>query len=235
MIGNLRTVVLDAPDIKGLAAFYSELAGLTEHYADDEWITLKAADGTRLGFQHAPDHVPPRWPDPAYPQQMHLDLRVPDMAAAVEHAVKLGATRLPGGGETFTVLADPAGHPFCLCQGEVDSAALADVAIDCTSAGPLARFYSELLGLPVTWEGEGGAMISAEGRLPVIFQEIAEHRAPRWPDPAHPQQYHLDVEVSDIEQAEPKVLALGATRLAGAGDNWRVYADPAGHPFCLVW
>ncbi|BCJ74071.1 hypothetical protein CS0771_36150 [Catellatospora sp. IY07-71] len=235
MIGELRTVVLDAPDIKGLAGFYAELAGLVEHYADDEWITLKTADGTRIGIQRAEDHVPPRWPDPAYPQQMHLDLRVPDMAAAVEQAVALGATRLPGGGDTFTVLADPAGHPFCLCQADVDSVALADVAIDCAQAGPLARFYSELLGLPITWEGEGGAMISTEGKLAVIFQEIAEHRAPRWPDPAYPQQFHLDVEVTDVEEAEPKVLALGATRLPGEGDNWRVYADPAGHPFCLVW
>ncbi|MEV0458656.1 VOC family protein [Catellatospora methionotrophica] len=235
MIGTLRTVVLDAPDIKSLAAFYTELAGLDEHYADDEWITLKAADGTRLGFQSAPDLVPPRWPDPAYPQQMHLDLRVPDLAAAIEHAVKLGATRLPRGDENYAVLADPAGHPFCLCLGEVDSTTFADVAIDCASAGPLARFYSELLGLPVTWEGEGGAMISTEGRLPVIFQEIADYRAPQWPDPAHPQQYHLDVEVADVDAAEAQVLALGGTRLAGGGDNWRVYADPVGHPFCLVW
>jgi catechol-2,3-dioxygenase len=115
MIGTLHTVVLDAPDLKGLSGFYTELAGLTEHYAEDDWITLVAADGTRIGLQRAEDHVPPRWPDPAYPQQMHLDLRVPDLAAAVERAVALGATRLPGGGETFTVLADPAGHPFCLC------------------------------------------------------------------------------------------------------------------------
>lgn len=235
MIGELRTVVLDAPDIKGLAGFYAELAGLVEHYADDEWITLKTADGTRIGIQRAEDHIAPRWPDPAYPQQMHLDLRVPDMAAAVERAVELGATRLPGGGDTFTVLADPAGHPFCLCQADVDSVGLADVAIDCEKAGPLARFYSELLGFPITWEGEGGAMISTEGKLAVIFQEIAEHRPPRWPDPAHPQQFHLDVEVADVEEAEPKVLALGAVRLPGEGDNWRVYADPAGHPFCLVW
>jgi catechol-2,3-dioxygenase len=237
MIGTLHTVVLDAPDIKGLAGFYAELAGLGEHYADDDWITLTAADGTRLGFQRAEGHVPPRWPDPAYPQHMHLDLRVPDLAAAVERAVALGATRLPGGGETYTVLADPAGHPFCLCQGDPDGTAttIADVAIDCPSGGPLARFYGELLGMPVTWEGDGGAMISADGKLTVIFQEIADYQAPQWPDPAHPQQVHLDVLVTDADEAEASVLALGATRLPGGGDNFRVYADPIGHPFCLVW
>ena len=64
-----------------------------------------------------------------------------------------------------------------------------------------------------------------------------DHVAPRWPDPAFPQQAHLDVEVerADLEDAERRVLALGATRLPGDGENWRVYADPVGHPFCLVW
>jgi hypothetical protein len=41
--------------------------------------------------------------------------------------------------------------------------------------------------------------------------------------------------VADVEEAEPKVLALGARRLPGEGGDFRVYADPAGHPFCLVW
>ncbi|MBV1850338.1 VOC family protein [Catellatospora tritici] len=236
MIGTLYSVVLDTPDLKGLSSFYASLADLTEKYADENWVSLRAADGTRLGFQRADDHVPPRWPDQAHPQQLHLDFRVPDLVAAVERAVALGATRLPGGGDTYTVLADPSGHPFCLCQGEPDGdTTIADVALDCPAAGELARFYSGLLGLPVTWEGEGGAMISADGKLPVIFQQVENYSAPRWPDPAHPQQLHLDIEVADIEAAERQALALGAVRLPGGGDNFRVYADPAGHPFCLVW
>jgi len=64
---------------------------------------------------------------------------------------------------------------------------------------------------------------------------VADYSAPRWPDPAYPQQLHLDVRVDDVTVAEPAVLALGATRLPGEGDNWRVYADPAGKPFCFVW
>jgi len=59
--------------------------------------------------------------------------------------------------------------------------------------------------------------------------------APRWPDPAFPQQFHLDVMVDDIDEAEPKALALGATPLPSEEDGFRVYADPAGHPFCLCW
>ncbi|MBB5873028.1 catechol-2,3-dioxygenase [Allocatelliglobosispora scoriae] len=236
MIGSLYSTVLDSPDIKGSAAFYAELAGLSEHYADDNWVTLLTKEGWRVCFQRADDHVSPRWPDPAAPQQFHLDFRFPDMAAGVERAIELGATRLPGGGETWTVLADPAGHPFCVCQGEPGSEIqLADVAIDCPDAAALAGFYSELLGLPVTWEGEGGGAIGADGKLSVIFQQVETYNPPQWPDAAHPQQYHLDVKVTDIEEAEPKALALGATKLPGGGEDFRVYADPAGHPFCLIW
>ena len=56
-----------------------------------------------------------------------------------------------------------------------------------------------------------------------------------WPDPAYPQQFHLDVTVDDIDAAEAAVLKLGATSLSSGGVNWRVYADPAGKPFCLCW
>jgi catechol-2,3-dioxygenase len=236
MIGKLHSVVLDAPDIKALSSFYGELAGLEQTYTDDEWIMMKGPEGWLLGFQRIDEHVPPRWPDPAYPQQFHLDWLVPDLDAGVSRAESLGATRLGGDGKSWVVLADPAGHPFCLCQGETgDPVKLADVAIDCPDGSSLARFYAELLGLGVTYEGAEGAAAGADGKLTVMFQQIKTYNAPRWPDPAYPQQFHLDVEVADIDEAEPKTLALGATRLPGGGKTFRVYADPAGHPFCLVW
>jgi len=235
MIGKLKSVVLDAPDIKGLSAFYRGLAGWTEAYADDEWITLTTEDGWRIAFQDAPDHVPPRWPDPAYPQQAHLDLRVPDVDAATAKAEELGATLLRGN-DSWNTLADPAGHPFDLCLNADDpKTTLMGVMLDCPDAKELSTFYAELLGKPVTYEGEGGAMIGSEGSQPVMFQQVESYTPPRWPDPAYPQQYHLDVLVDDVEVAEPPTLALGATRLPGEGDNWRVYADPAGKPFCLTW
>ena len=55
------------------------------------------------------------------------------------------------------------------------------------------------------------------------------------PDPAYPQQLHLDVTVEDVEAAEVAVLKMGATSLNASGENWRVYADPVGKPFCLCW
>jgi catechol-2,3-dioxygenase len=234
-IGKLKTVVLDAPDIARLSAFYSGLAGWTETYADDEWITMTTADGWRIGLQSAPDYVPPQWPDPSHPQQAHLDLRVPDLAAATQRAVELGA-KLLRENERWNTLADPVGHLFDLVLAENnETTALADVMLDCPDAKVLSRFYSDLLGKPITYEGDGVAMIGEDGDHPVMFQQIENYQAPRWPDPAYPQQFHFDVRVDEIEVAEQGALALGATRLNGEGENWRVYADPAGKPFCLLW
>jgi hypothetical protein len=64
--------------------------------------------------------------------------------------------------------------------------------------------------------------------------KIDNYRAPTWPDPDVPQQIHLDIKVDDLDTAEKRALELGAKRLPGGGINFRVFADPAGHPFCLV-
>jgi catechol-2,3-dioxygenase len=237
MIGRLRAIVLDAPDIAKLATFYTALAGWTERDADDEWITLTTDDGWRIGLQYAPDHVPPRWPDQSAPQQAHLDLRVPDLEPATARAVELGATLLRKN-EAWHTLADPAGHPFDLCLNADDpKTTLMGVMLDCPDAKLLSEFYAELLGKPVTYDGEGASMIGNDGEHPVLFQQVEDYTAPRWPDPAYPQQFHLDVTVraEDLEAAEAAALAIGATRLPGEGENWRVYADPASKPFCLVW
>jgi catechol-2,3-dioxygenase len=234
-IGALRTIVLDTPDLPGLSAFYRTIAGVTTRTVEDDWITTTTPEGWRIAFQLADGHLPPRWPDPAYPQQMHLDLLVPDLATAVAAAEQAGATRLSGGGDTYTILADPSGHPFCLCQRDgVDGPHLADVCIDCPDGAELARFYAPLLGLEVTYEGKEGAMLSAEGQPGVMFQNVGSYTPPRWPDPAYPQQFHLDIGVADFDEAEPQMLAIGATPLERTQPGFRVYADPAGHPFCLV-
>jgi catechol-2,3-dioxygenase len=235
MIGTLYTVVLDAPDIVRLAAFYTDLAGWTRTYADGDWITLTTEDGWRVGFQHAPDHVPPRWPDSSHPQQAHLDLRVPDLDTATAKAVELGATLLRKN-DTWHTLTDVAGHPFDLClKADDPHTTLMGVMLDCPDAHALSAFYAELLGKPVTYDADGAAMIGNEGDRLVLFQQVAGYVAPRWPDPGYPQQVHLDVMVHDIGLAENAALSIGAVRLPGEGDNWRVYADPAGKPFCLVW
>ena len=234
MIGTLKTVVLDAADLTGLADFYVALAGWTRTDVEDDWITMTTPDGWRVAVQLAPDHVPPRWPDPAHPQQAHLDLRVPDIDAAAGRAEALGATRL-GGGESWHTLADPAGHPFDLCRGDDAATSIYAVTIDCPDAKVLSHFYADLLGMEIRYEGDVGSLIGTEGKQ-VMFQNVADYTAPAWPDPAHPQQVHIDVQVEyrEIDALEEQVVALGATRLPGEGEIWRVFADPAGHPFCLT-
>ncbi|WP_432993843.1 VOC family protein [Dactylosporangium sp. CA-233914] len=216
MIGKLDMVVLDAADVTGLAAFYRALAGWPELDTDDDgWITLGTPDGWKVGFQPAPDHRAPAWPGQERPQQAHLDLRVPDLEACTEQAVALGA-RVLRRNEAWHTLADPAGHPFDLCL----SPDVPAVTLDCPDAESLAAFYT--------------AMIGADGARPLLFQQVADYNPPRWPDPDRPQQLHLDIEVADLDAGEAATLALGATRLPGEGRSFRVFADPAGKPFCLV-
>jgi hypothetical protein len=114
MIGQLHSVVIDAPDPHALATFYADLLGMEVKGAPgDDWVVASGA-GHRLAFQEAPDLKPPDWPDPERPQQFHLDVFVHDIDEAEPQALALGARRLPGEGGDFRVYADPVGHPFCL-------------------------------------------------------------------------------------------------------------------------
>ena len=109
------------------------------------------------------------------------------------------------------------------------------VVIDCPDPAALAEFYADLLGLPITRGDDDWFTIGGDGDCRLSFQLAPDLHPPQWPDPRHPQQFHLDVEVDDIEIAEKQVLALGAERLHDEPTGLRVYVDPAGHPFCLVF
>jgi catechol 2,3-dioxygenase-like lactoylglutathione lyase family enzyme len=110
------------------------------------------------------------------------------------------------------------------------------VVIDCPDPRGLARFYAELLGVEtVRDEDESWVVIRTPQGQRIAFQLAPDHAPPTWPDPARPQQFHFDVHVDDVDAAERQALAIGARRLPGEGDDFRVYADPAGHPFCLVF
>ena len=231
---RLELVALDAADIESLSSFYTELTGGEVVRQVPDWITVRLMSGQEIGFQRAPDHVPPQWPGQERPQQFHLDLLVDGHEAAAARAVELGATRLADGASWIT-LADPAGHPFDLIQrdGIGPAMELYAVTLDAPDASALARFYAELLELEVGYDGPEGALV-AGGSTSVMVQQISGYRAPRWPDPAEPQQAHLDILVDDLDAGEARALSLGATRLDGGGDTFRVFADPAGHPFCLT-
>ena len=231
---SLDLAIFDVPDIERVGTFYAELTGWEVVRQDADRFGVRAPDGREIEFQHAPDHVAPKWPGQDLPQQVHLDLQTDDPARDAERAVGLGATRLADGPNWIT-LADPAGHPFDLCQSEGVGPVmrLFAVTIDAPDALALARFYADLTGMEVTYDGPEGAFITGDGRS-LMFQQIGEYNPPRWPDPAHPQQAHLDLIVDDLDAGEARAVELGATRLPAGGERFRVFTDPAGHPFCLV-
>ncbi|MFI1967648.1 glyoxalase [Streptomyces cinnamoneus] len=127
MIATMQCTVIDCPDPLALARFYAAVLGwrVGDEDSDPAWVWLTdPATGQRLAFQGVEEYHPPHWPDPARPQQMHLDFDVPeraDVERAKGEVVALGATFLhDSGGEKrgFLVFSDPAGHPFCLCYGQ---------------------------------------------------------------------------------------------------------------------
>jgi catechol 2,3-dioxygenase-like lactoylglutathione lyase family enzyme len=114
---------------------------------------------------------------------------------------------------------------------------LEKTVFDCPDPGALARFYAAVLGMRVNEDNGDWVVIgSVPGARELAFQRSPEWTAPRWPDPHGAQQLHLDIRVDDVDAAEQQVLALGARRLHGSRETgFRVFADPAGHPFCLVF
>jgi catechol 2,3-dioxygenase-like lactoylglutathione lyase family enzyme len=114
---------------------------------------------------------------------------------------------------------------------------LEKAVLDCPDPRRLAAFYAEVLGMQVNEDGDDWVVIGrAPGQRELAFQRTPIWRPPRWPDPEHPQQLHLDIRVDNVDAAERAVLALGAQRLPATREQgFRVFADPAGHPFCLVF
>lgn len=120
---RLASAVLGAPDPRALAAFYQRLLGYEVVADEPEWVKLRpAGGGTAVAFQREEGFVPPVWPPRPGEQQMtaHLDVAVEDLDAAVTWACGLGARvadHQPQ--DDVRVMLDPAGHPFCLFEGEV--------------------------------------------------------------------------------------------------------------------
>ena len=116
-----------------------------------------------------------------------------------------------------------------------DSIKLSSVALDCPNAGELAAFYADITGGEVTFVHESWATMKGPGGR-MDFQTSAGYLPPTWPDPHSSMQMHLDFLVDDLQAAGERVLAAGATRYEHQPnpDHCCVYADPAGHPFCLT-
>jgi catechol 2,3-dioxygenase-like lactoylglutathione lyase family enzyme len=130
---------------------------------------------------------------------------------------------------------------------------LSQVVLDCTDARLLAEFYRQLLG----WRYRPGdepppagdadrqgqdwlVLRDKAGQVQVAFQQVPTLPKATWPEGPVPQQLHLDLSVptkAELDAQHERALALGARLLEDDADNpvepLRVYADPAGHPFCI--
>jgi hypothetical protein len=237
-----HTISIGCPrEVNGLegrrvvAGFYAELLGM--RIIREDWLKVAKDVETlpHLAFSGDgwSDVRPPRWPDPKFPQQIHLDLLVADLDAIEARILELGGSRLDDRGG-HRVYADPVGHPFCTypAPAATEPAEIWRIVFDCPDPGTLARFYEQLVD---EWERievtPAWVVLSPiAGDLPLLAFQQSQSAAPRWPDPAYPAQFHLDLSFDD-EAAIDLARRLGATHLKG-----EVHADPAGHPFCLgIW
>jgi hypothetical protein len=113
------------------------------------------------------------------------------------------------------------------------------VVFDAANIATESAFWARMLGGTVDADAEGDWHTVVVDGVPVLAVQLApDHVRPDWPD-GTPQQIHLDLYVDDPKSAHDDVLALGARLLQPAdtdtAEGFQVYADPAGHPFCLCW
>jgi catechol 2,3-dioxygenase-like lactoylglutathione lyase family enzyme len=109
------------------------------------------------------------------------------------------------------------------------------VIVDCPDPAALGAFWSALLDQPITWQEPDFVVVAPNDRHSgMAFQLAPDHQPPVWGDPGRPQQIHFDVMVDDPAAARRRVLELGGRELEVEEAGYGVYADPAGHPFCLI-
>lgn len=107
------------------------------------------------------------------------------------------------------------------------------VTVNAPDALALANFYAEITR-GVAKGSEHWAMTTGPDGS-IGFQQVADFRAPQWPEGDVPMQMHLEFFVDDLAATEARVMAAGATKFdyQPNSDHCFVYADPVGHPFCL--
>jgi len=114
-----------------------------------------------------------------------------------------------------------------------DSIRLDGTTVNAPDALALAEFYAEITDGVARGTSHWAAVTGSNGFL--AFQQVDDFRPPEWPGKDVPMQLHLDFLVDDLEATGTRVLAAGGTLLdfQPNSDHCFVYADPAGHPFCL--
>lgn len=247
------TIYVGCPDLLDgaagnlvLADFYHAILGWDRYEAYGDFF-LTRSPKFRIGFNDSgwSDARPPRWPDPNFPQQAHLDILVPNVDASAEQVVTRGGTLLQSGAE-HEIYADPAGHPFCLYPASSINerqTAVKRMVYDCFSPRALAGFYEGFLGVASRLEDSPHRVVIdlADNDLPNLAFQHAPPPQYHHPDRDYPAQLHVDYRFTvDHETPHYKTVAgvaameraeqLGAIHIPVRDVT---YADPAGHPFCF--
>ena len=114
-IATWSSICIDCPDAKQLAQFYHDLSGLPLHDWGGGYYSVGDEGAISIVFEQVDGYQPPTWPTQERGQQLHLCFQVDNLDAAVTSAEGIGATLAETQpGETWRVMLDPAGHPFCL-------------------------------------------------------------------------------------------------------------------------
>lgn len=112
------------------------------------------------------------------------------------------------------------------------------VVFDAADMATESAFWAAVVGGTVTEDADWHSVRDADGVPWLAVQLAPDHVRPEWPH-GTPQQVHLDLHVDDQRAAHDEVVALGAIVLKdadlGSASGFQVYADPAGHPFCICW
>lgn len=250
-IGDL---MMDCANAQRARDFYAALMGL-ERIEAFGCLAVKTENGLTILFAETElPYAPPVWPEEPGKQQkqMHLDFAVDDLPAAVEEALRLGATKPEAqyGGDYHVTMLDPEGHPFCLCKRhsgtEFDAyfdkmryGTIPDVSIniDCHRYETLRAFYAQL----TDWDqGFHETALIPENRMVVHFMGCEgdfDYIPPVWPEEPGQQQkqMHFNFQVDDVPAAVEEALRHGAKKAVQQyGDGHFVtMLDPQGHPFCL--
>ena len=247
------TIYVGCPDLldgktgnRLLADFYNAILDWNQYEAYGD-LFLTRSPKFRIGFNDSgwSDARPPRWPNPDFPQQAHLDIAVSDVDAYAEQVVAQGGTLLQSGGQ-YEIYADPAGHPFCLYSDSSipgQRPVVKRLVYDCFSPRALASFYEAFLGVKNRLEDSSDRVVIdvADNDMPNLAFQHAAPPQYRHPDPDYPAQLHVDYRftvdhdtphyktpagIAAMERAEQ----LGAIHIPVRDVT---YADPAGHPFCF--
>jgi hypothetical protein len=112
---RLGNISMDCADPRELATFWADLLGGEIVFSTEEFAGVKLQHHLFTAMR-VENYVPPTWPTGPVPKQAHIDVDVDDLEGAEQRAISLGAVRAETqpDPETYVILLDPAGHPFCL-------------------------------------------------------------------------------------------------------------------------